>query len=188
MLHARTRRTLALAAGMLAFAPAGAMAQEVEGQYIVVLKGQASKAQGEVTKGKVRREGGRVHALGTRHSFTDLPDTDGTLIDVSGLTSRFDLDEDARTVTVSAGTRYGIVAKALDERGWALHNLGSLPHISVGGATATGTHGSGDRNGVLSTAVRGIRYVGADGELHEVRRGEADAKARTVGVISRLAA
>lgn len=131
---------------------------------------------------RIVREGGRVHALGTRHSFTDLPDTDGTLVDVSGLTSRFDLDEDARTVTVAAGTRYGIVAKALDARGWALHNLGSLPHISVGGATATGTHGSGDRNGVLSTAVRGIRYVGADGELHEVRRGQVDAKARTVGV------
>ncbi len=60
MLHARTRRTLALAAGMLALAPASAMAQEIEGQYIVVFKGQASKAQGEVTKGKVRREGGRV--------------------------------------------------------------------------------------------------------------------------------
>jgi subtilisin family serine protease len=58
--HARTRRTLALAAGVLAFAPASAMAQEIEGQYIVVFKGQASKAQGEVTKGKVRREGGRV--------------------------------------------------------------------------------------------------------------------------------
>lgn len=28
--------------------------------------------------------GGAVHALGTRHSFTDLPDTDGALIDLSG--------------------------------------------------------------------------------------------------------
>jgi xylitol oxidase len=131
---------------------------------------------------RIVREGGRVHALGTRHSFTDLPDTDGTLVDVSGLTGQFDLDEAARTVTVAAGTRYGIVARALDERGWALHNLGSLPHISVGGATATGTHGSGDRNGVLTTAVRGIRYVGADGDVHEVQRGDADFDALAVGV------
>lgn len=131
---------------------------------------------------RVVREGGSIHALGTRHSFTDLPDTDGTLVDVSGLTGQFDLDEGARTVTVAAGTRYGIVARALDERGWALHNLGSLPHISVGGATATGTHGSGDRNGVLTTAVRGIRYVGADGDVHEVRRGDADFDALAVGV------
>lgn len=131
---------------------------------------------------RIVRGGGRVHALGTRHSFHDLPDTDGTLIDVSGLVGEFELDEEARTVTVSAGTRYGIVARALDERGWALHNLGSLPHISVGGATATGTHGSGDANGVLTTAVRAIRYVGADGEVHDVRRGEPDFEALAVGV------
>ena len=74
------------------------------------------------------------------------------------------------------------MARALEERGWALHNLGSLPHISVGGATATGTHGSGDGNGVLTTAVRGIRYVGADGEVHEVRRGDPDFDALAVGV------
>ena len=125
---------------------------------------------------------GRVHALGTRHSFTDLPDTTGTLIDLASLTGGFALDADASTVTVAAGTRYGELALWLDERGQALHNLGSLPHISVGGATATGTHGSGDANGVLTSAVRGIRYVGADGEVHEVRRGDADFDALAVGV------
>ncbi|MFH8251821.1 FAD-binding protein [Microbacterium sp. B2969] len=130
---------------------------------------------------RIVREGGPVHALGTRHSFTDLPDTEGTLIDVSGLTGGITIDEDARTVTVAAGTRYGIVAGELDEQGWALHNLGSLPHISVGGATATGTHGSGDANGVLTTAVRGIRYVGADGEVHEAHRGDDDFAALAVG-------
>ncbi|WP_243074402.1 FAD-binding protein [Microbacterium sp. SS28] len=131
---------------------------------------------------RIVREGGPVHALGTRHSFTDLPDTAGTLIDVSGLVGDIVIDEDARTATVAAGTRYGIVAQALDERGWALHNMGSLPHISVAGATATATHGSGDGNGVLTTAVRGIRYVGADGEVHDVQRGEPDFAALAVGV------
>jgi xylitol oxidase len=126
--------------------------------------------------------GGRVHALGTRHSFTDLPDTTGTLIDLAGLTGGFALDPDAATVEVAAGTRYGDLALWLDERGWALHNLGSLPHISVGGATATGTHGSGDANGVLTSAVRGIRFVGADGGVCEVRQGEPDFDALAVGV------
>lgn len=125
---------------------------------------------------------GPVHALGTRHSFTDLPDTTGTLIDLAGLSGGFVLDEDARTVEVAAGTRYGELALWLDGRGWALHNLGSLPHISVGGATATGTHGSGDRNGVLTSAVRGIRYVAADGDVHEVRHGDADFAALAVGL------
>ena len=126
--------------------------------------------------------GGAVHALGTRHSFTDLPDTTGTLLDVAGLTGGFALDADASTVEVAAGTRYGELALWLDERGYALHNLGSLPHISVAGATATGTHGSGNGNGVLTSAVRGIRYVGADGDVHEVRQGEPDFDALAVGV------
>jgi xylitol oxidase len=130
----------------------------------------------------VLAQAGRVHALGTRHSFTDLPDTAGTLIDLAGLSGDFALDVDARTVTVAAGTRYGELALWLDERGWALHNLGSLPHISVGGATATATHGSGDANGVLTSAVRGIRYVGADGDVHEVRQDDPDFAALAVGL------
>lgn len=128
------------------------------------------------------REGGPVHALGTRHSFTDLPDTTGTLIDLAGLAGGFVLDEAGARVEVAAGTRYGELALWLEHRGWALHNLGSLPHISVGGATATGTHGSGDRNGVLTSAVRGIRYVGADGDLHEVGHGDPDFAALAVGL------
>ena len=131
---------------------------------------------------RVIAAGGPVHAMGTRHSFTDLPDTTGTLLDLAGLTGGFALDTEAGTVTVAAGTRYGVLALWLDERGYALHNLGSLPHISVGGATATATHGSGNTNGVLTSAVRGIRYVGADAQVHEVSRGEPDFDALAVGL------
>ena len=131
---------------------------------------------------RVLREPGRVRALGTRHSFTDLPDTAGTLVDVTGFAPEFELDEAAGTVTVPAGIRYGVLAVWLDERGWALRNMGSLPHINVGGATATGTHGSGDANPVLSASVRALRYVGADAEVHEVRRGDPDFDALVVGL------
>ena len=131
---------------------------------------------------RVLAEPGRVRALGTRHSFTDLPDTTGTLVDITGFEPGFELDEAAQTVTVSAGTRYGVLAVWLDERGWALRNMGSLPHINVGGATATGTHGSGDANHVLSASVRALRYVGADAEVREVRRGDPDFDALVVGL------
>src|SRR6478609_946602 len=131
---------------------------------------------------RVLREPGRVRALGTRHSFTDLPDTTGTLVDVTGFAPEFALDEAAGTVTVPAGIRYGVLAVWLHDRGWALRNMGSLPHINVGGATATGTHGSGDGNQVLSASVRSLRYVGADAEVHEVRRGDADFDALVVGL------
>jgi xylitol oxidase len=145
----------------------------------------ASEIAAAGTVDDVRRivaRGGRVRALGTRHSFTDLPDTAGVLIDTARLAGAVSIDRDAGTATVAGGTRYGVLAAALDAEGLALHNLGSLPHISVAGATATGTHGSGDGNGVLSTAVRALRYVGADAELHEVRRGDPDFDALVVGL------
>ncbi|WP_375389648.1 FAD-binding protein [uncultured Amnibacterium sp.] len=116
----------------------------------------------------------RVRALGTRHSFNDLADTDGVLVTTTAIDPSFDLDTDRRVVTVGAGTRYAAVATYLTDRGWALHNMGSLPHISVGGAIATGTHGSGDLNGNLSTAVRGLQIVGPDGSLRWVRHGHPD--------------
>jgi xylitol oxidase len=115
-----------------------------------------------------------VRPLGTRHSFNDLPDTTGTLVTVTSVPAEPVLDEAARTVTVGAGTRYGELAGWLSGRGWALHNLGSLPHISVGGAVATGTHGSGDANGSLSTAVRGLEVVGPGGALRTLRAGDPE--------------
>jgi xylitol oxidase len=131
---------------------------------------------------RVVAAGGPVRALGTRHSFHDLADTAGTLVSVTGIPADPVLDEDRREVTVGAGTRYGVLARWLDDRGWALHNLGSLPHISVGGATATGTHGSGHGNGSLTTAVRRLEYVDQAGALAEVRSGDADFAALAVGL------
>ena len=82
-------------------------------------------------------------------------------------------------MTVGGGTRYGELAAALEAQGWALHNLGSLPHISVAGACATGTHGSGDGNACLAAAVAAVEFVRADGSLVQVARG--DERVRRVG-------
>ncbi|HWH97538.1 MAG TPA: FAD-binding protein [Pseudolysinimonas sp.] len=126
--------------------------------------------------------GGPVRALGTRHSFNDLADTAGTLVTVTGIPADPVLDEEDREVTVGAGTRYGVLARWLDDRGWALHNLGSLPHISIGGAIATGTHGSGHGNGGLATAVRRLEYVDATGELAVAGIDDPDFAALVVGL------
>lgn len=131
---------------------------------------------------RVLAEPGPVRALGTRHSFHDLADSAGTLVTVTGIPADPLLDEERREVTVGAGTRYGVLARWLEERGWALHNLGSLPHISIGGAIATGTHGSGHGNGGLATAVRALEYVDASGTLVAVRIGDADFPALAVGL------
>ncbi len=139
----------------------------------------------------VIRQPGPVRALGTRHSFNDIADTSGTLISTAGLPAGVEIDADARLATVGAGMRYGIAARALQEHGWALHNMGSLPHISIGGAVATGTHGSGNTNGTLSSAVHAIEYVDHRGELVVADRSHPDFGALVVaagafGVTTRL--
>lgn len=113
-----------------------------------------------------------VRAVGSRHSFNLIADTRGIQVDTAGLPDRFDLDETARTVTVPAGLRHGELVERLDQAGWALHNLASLPHISIAGAVSTGTHGSGDANGSLATAVAAIQLITGDGQVLHVRRGD----------------
>jgi xylitol oxidase len=115
-----------------------------------------------------------VHACGSRHSFSTVADTDGEMISMAALDRIVAIDPETMTMTVEGGIRYGELSAALHARGLALHNLPSLPHITVAGAVATATHGSGDANGNLATAVRGIDLVVGDGSL--VRFDRADAR------------
>jgi xylitol oxidase len=123
----------------------------------------------------------RVHALGTRHSFSDVADA-AELVTLDALPAEVDVDPEGRTVTCSAWMKYGELAEALAERDVALHNLASLPHISIAGAIATATHGSGDANGNLATAVRAVELVTSDGEVLTVARGEPDFDGIVVGL------
>lgn len=108
--------------------------------------------------------------LGSAHSFHDIADSTGDLIVLDQLALPPTLDDDRGTVTAPAGMRYGELAQFLAPTRWALHNMASLPHISVAGTIMTGTHGSGVRHGNLATAVIGMTMVRADGELIEVSR------------------
>ncbi|MCS5735962.1 FAD-binding protein [Herbiconiux daphne] len=124
----------------------------------------------------------RVRALGTRHSFNDIADTSGVLVSTLGLEPVCDIDPEAMTVTVSTGTRYGELAAQLQAAGFALHNMGSLPHISVGGACSTATHGSGVANGNLATAVSAVELVTAGGALEWIGREDAQFPASVVAL------
>ncbi len=131
----------------------------------VHVPGSVSTVQAIVTAAS--SAGRRVHAIGSRHSFSTVADVaaGGDLIALDGMNRIVEIDREAMTVTVEGGTRYGQLSAALHAAGLALHNLPSLPQISVAGAVATATHGSGNRNGNLATAVRAVELVVADGSL-----------------------
>ena len=121
----------------------------------------------------------RVRVLGSRHSFTDIGDSD-ELVSLEGLPA--DVVVEGGSVSFTAGLRYGELAEALQGEALALHNLASLPHISVAGAVATATHGSGDANGNLATAVTEIELVTSEGELVRAARGDPDFDGVVVGL------
>ena len=111
-----------------------------------------------------------LKALGSRHCFSRIADNAHQLISLRSMNRMLDIDETEKTVSVEAGITYSKLGPELDRQGYALHNLASLPDISVAGAIATATHGSGSKNGNLASAVAEIELVTADGELRTLSR------------------
>lgn len=139
------------------------------------------------------RKQANLKVLGTRHCFNRIADSTQYLLSLKGMDKLVAIDSAAHTATIEAGMTYGQLCPYLDNKGFALHNLASLPHISVAGACSTATHGSGDGNGNLSTAVSALEFVTASGDVAKLSR-EHDGQAfqgavvglGALGVITRL--
>ena len=134
-----------------------------------------------------------LKVLGTRHCFNNIADSTHNLLSLKAMDEVVELDTRAATATFNAGITYGQLSPYLHSKGFALHNLASLPHISVAGACSTATHGSGEKNGNLATAVSGLEFVTAAGDLVKLTRQQDDATFRgavvglgAIGVITKL--
>ena len=112
----------------------------------------------------------RLKVLGTRHCFNGIADSTHQLLSLREMNQVIAVDPTSRTVTVEAGVSYGQLCPDLDRQGFALHNLASLPHISIAGACATATHGSGVTSGNLATAVSALEFVTAGGDVVRLSR------------------
>src|ERR1700720_3371201 len=123
----------------------------------------------EQVKAYVKKEK-RLKVLGTRHCFNNIADSKDGFLSLKAMDKVISIDPAKRTVTVGAGITYGQLCPYLDGQGFALHNLASLPHISVAGACSTATHGSGEKNGNLATAVSGLEMVTASGDIVNLSR------------------
>ena len=135
----------------------------------VDLGGSEARPGSAAEVAEIVRRHAPVLALGSAHSFSAVAVTPGLHIDTTSLPA--DIRVEGTTASVGAGTTYAVLGRELHARGVALAAMASLPHITVGGAIATGTHGSGDAIGTLSSAVTGLEIVTADGEIRWVRRG-----------------
>jgi len=135
----------------------------------------------------------KVKALGTRHCFNTIADSKDQFISLTEMNPDIVINEEQSTVTINSGIKYGQLSPFLHEKGYSLHNLASLPHISVAGACATATHGSGEKTGNLSTAVAAMEFVNGDGETVNLSREKdgdnfnaAVVHLGAIGIITRL--
>ena len=117
----------------------------------------------------------KIKALGTRHCFNNIADSKDGFLSTKELKEIISLDKTAHTVTVEGGIKYGELCPWLDKQGYALHNLASLPHISVAGAISTATHGSGIKNRNLASAVSALEIVKANGSIVHLSKQDGDA-------------
>jgi len=123
----------------------------------------------EQVRSYVKKEN-KLKVLGTRHCFNNIADSTDNFLSLKTMDEVVALSPEARTVTVDAGMTYGQLCPLLHSKGYALHNLASLPHISIAGAISTATHGSGEKNGNLATAVSALEIVTAAGEVVKLSR------------------
>jgi len=123
-----------------------------------------------------------VHVVGSGHSFSPVADTSGTLVSLAAMPEVFEVS--GRTVRVGAGMTLAALSPRLHEAGLALHTLPSLPHITIAGAVATATHGSGARS--LAGAVRSVEVTRGDGSVVELTSAGAVVSMGGLGVVTAL--
>ena len=123
---------------------------------------------------EIVRSARKLRPLGSRHSFNTIADSSDALVSSEKLNKIISLDSARHSVTVEGGIRYGGLVEYLHKNGYALHNLASLPHISVAGSIATATHGSGVRNGNLATSVSAIEFIDGAGNIVQLSRKDGD--------------
>lgn len=116
----------------------------------------------------------KLRALGSQHSFNTIADSRNNLLSTKRLNKIISLDKANQTVTIESGIKYGELVEHLHGNGFALHNMASLPHISVAGSIATATHGSGVKNGNLATSVSAIEFVDAAGDIVRLSRTDGE--------------
>ncbi len=123
----------------------------------------------------------RIRPTGSGHSFNRIADSNYALISAENFEKNFEIDTDKSLVRVPAGVSYGLLSQYLESLGYALENMGSLPQISVVGATSTGTHGSGITNLCLSGSIRTVEMITASGDLYNSANSDLPAMSLALG-------
>ena len=109
--------------------------------------------------------GERVKAIGSGHSFTDIACTTGRMLRLEGYNKILEIDAKTGLVTMQSGISIAALSEELSKHGLALENQGDVAYQTIAGAISTATHGTGAKLRNISSQVRGLSLVLADGSV-----------------------
>ncbi|MFK7732630.1 MAG: D-arabinono-1,4-lactone oxidase [Pseudomonadales bacterium] len=107
---------------------------------------------------------GTIRPVGSGHSWSSLVPTQGRLISLDAMNGVVSHDSNSVQADVWGGTKLFALGPALESVDQALLNMSDVNYQSIAGAIATSTHGTGASIGSMSSFVRGLRLVTANGE------------------------
>jgi L-gulonolactone oxidase len=128
----------------------------------IVTPGSTKRIQQEIEHALAHR--GTVKMLGTGHSFTGISAPVGAMLRPDHLSGILSVNRDDMTVTVLAGTTLHVLNAELARMGLSLHNMGDIAEQTLGGATSTGTHGTGGTVASLSAQIASFTMISGHGE------------------------
>ena len=140
----------------------------VRHQYdrLIVVKSESDIADA------LRKTTGKVRPFGSRQSSADIAAGTDTLLDMTQYDKIVSVNEEKMQMTVESGITLKTLINDMQDRGWTLPCLPDIDTVTLGGALATGTHGTGREGHILAEYMIHCRLVLADGTVRDVHEGD----------------
>jgi len=113
----------------------------------------------------------KIRFFGTKQSSADIAAGIDRLIDITPYHKIVSCDETERSITVQSGMILGDLLEIIEAKGWCIPCLPDINTITIGGALATGTHGTSGH--LLCEYMTSCTLVLADGSLKNVHKSDA---------------
>jgi L-gulonolactone oxidase len=132
---------------------------------------------------KVIKNSKKIRVFGSKQSSADIASGLETLVDITTYNKILSYNDSEYTITVQSGVILGDLLDAIEAKGWCIPCLPDINTITIGGALATGTHGTSGK--LLCEYMTDCSIVLADGSLKRINEKDEmiDAVRVSLGVL-----
>ncbi len=107
----------------------------------------------------------KINIVGAGHSFSGIVGTHDCLLDMRKLNNIVSIDHEKMQVCAQGGILLNELNEQIAKYDLSLANFPAMGNMTLAGAMATATHGTG-YTGTLSSFIREIELIGSDGKTY----------------------